>query len=125
MTWNGETAIRARDTRFPCGLISLYATGPVRVRYADKPEMIAAHSAPLTVHVDGTQFHAAADSLSILQQVEGALAYLETLAMRAETAAYQRMRLALTGIRRDMHNRMHQLGQFHEHAAGGEQSGRA
>jgi hypothetical protein len=58
---------------------------------------------------------AAADALTILEQIEGALAYLDTVGTRAETAAYKRMRLVLESAHRSLHNRMHQAGHYHEH----------
>ena len=88
----------------------------VRGRPPGQSEMIAAHSAPVMVHVEGTEFLAAADGLSILARIEGALAYVETLATRAQTEAYRRLRLRLTAIHRTLHNRMHQSGQYHQHA---------
>jgi hypothetical protein len=87
----------------------------VRGNYADKPEIIAAHSSPVMVTVGGGPIFAAADAVTILEQIEGALAYLDTVGTRAEDAAYKRMRLVLTSAHREMHNRMHQQGQFHAH----------
>jgi len=87
----------------------------VRGHYADRPEMIAAHSSPVMVKVAGTEFFAAADALTILHQIEGALAYLDTIGTRAEDAAYQRMRLTLTAAFRSLHNRMHRAGIMHDH----------
>ncbi|MHB9109140.1 MAG: CehA/McbA family metallohydrolase [Armatimonadota bacterium] len=88
----------------------------VRGKYPDRNhDMIAAHTSPVMVEVEGSPFYAAADALSILQQIEGALAYLDTVATRAEAQAYQRMRLLLTSVHRTLHNRMHQQGHFHEH----------
>ena len=58
---------------------------------------------------------AAADAVTILEQIEGALAYLDTVGTRAEDVAYKRMRLVLTSAHRSLHNRMHQLGHFHAH----------
>ena len=58
---------------------------------------------------------AAADAVTILEQIEGALAYLDTLGTRAEETAYKRMRLVLTSAHRSLHNRMHQLGYLHGH----------
>lgn len=87
----------------------------VRGHYSDKPEIVAAHSSPVMVEVKGSQFFAAADALTILEQVEGALVYLDVLGTRAEAAAYKRMRLVLTGAYRDLHNRLHQNGHLHEH----------
>ncbi len=43
--------------------------------YHDKPEIIAAHSSPVMVDVASSAFHSAADALTILEQIEGALAY--------------------------------------------------
>jgi hypothetical protein len=87
----------------------------VRGHYGDKPEVIAAHSSPVIVEVDGTEFFAAADAMTILEQIEGALAYFDTLATRADTEAYRRMRLVLTAAHRSVHNRLHQQGIMHGH----------
>jgi hypothetical protein len=87
----------------------------VRGHYADKPEIIAAHSTPVMVQVAGSPLLAAADAVTILEQIEGALAYLDTVGTRAEDLAYKRMRLVLESAHRRLHNRMHQEGHFHEH----------
>jgi len=88
----------------------------VRGQHKGRPEMIAAHSSPVRFEVAGSPFAAAADALTILEQIEGALAYLDTVGTRAETAAYKRMRMVLTAAHRSVHNRMHQMGQFHQHS---------
>jgi hypothetical protein len=87
----------------------------VRGHYADKPEIIAAHSSPVMVAVAGSPMLAAADALTILEQIEGALAYLDTVGTRAQDAAYKRMRLVLTSAHRSLHNRMHERGFYHDH----------
>jgi hypothetical protein len=87
----------------------------MRGHYPDKPEIIAAHSSPVMVELDGLPFFSAADSLTILEQIEGVLVYLDTIGTRAETAVYQRMRMVLTAAHRSLHNRLHQHGVFHEH----------
>ncbi len=89
----------------------------VRGHYTDKPEIIAAHSSAVMVEVAGSPFYAAADAVTILEQIEGAMAYLDTVGTRAETQAYRRMRLVLEGAHRRLHNRMHAQGHFHEHTA--------
>ncbi|MCP4006430.1 MAG: CehA/McbA family metallohydrolase [bacterium] len=89
----------------------------VRGKYADKPEMIAAHSSPVMVHVEGTRVFSKVDAITILDQIEGALAYLDTVGTRAEAAASKRMRLVLTSAHRKLHNEMHQKGHDHVHAA--------
>jgi len=90
------------------------ALGTTR-HYADKPEIIAAHSSPVMVMVEGSPMLAAADALTILEQIEGTLAYLDTVGTRAEDAAYRRMRLVVTSAHRALHNRMHEQGTYHGH----------
>ncbi|MFH1927667.1 MAG: hypothetical protein ABIK79_05770 [Chloroflexota bacterium] len=87
----------------------------VRGHCADKPEIIAAHSSPVMITVDGSRMLAAADAVTILEQIEGTLAYLDTVGTRAEDVAYKRMRLVLTSAHRTLHIQMHQLGYYHGH----------
>ena len=88
----------------------------VRGHYKDKPEIIAAHSSPVMVRVKNSRFLAAADAVTILEQIEGALAFLDSVGTRAETKEYKRMRLVLTAAHRQLHNRLHQAGHYHEHS---------
>jgi hypothetical protein len=90
----------------------------VRGHYPDKPEIIAAHSSPVAVELEGTTLLAAADALTILEQIQGSLAYLDATGTRAETAAYKRMRMVLVAAGRSLHNRLHRKGQYHDSAAG-------
>lgn len=87
----------------------------VRGHYPDKPEIVAAHSSPIMVSIEGSPLLVKADATSILEQIEGALAYLDTVGTRAEISAYRRMRLVLTSAHRSLHNRMHRLGYYHAH----------
>jgi hypothetical protein len=87
----------------------------VRGHYTDKPEIVAAHSSPVMIMLEGSPILPAADALTILEQIEGALAYLDTVGTRAEDEAYKRMRLVLESAHRSLHNRMHELGYFHGH----------
>ncbi len=89
----------------------------VRGHYSDKPEIIVAHTSPVMVSVEGSPFFSAADAVTILDQIEGALAYLDTVGTRAEDRVYKRMRLRLTSAYRELHNRLHQAGQYHRHTA--------
>jgi hypothetical protein len=87
----------------------------VRGGYEDIPEFIAAHSTPVFVEVEGSPLFAAADAVTILEQIEGALAFLDTVGTRAEDKAYRRMRLVIESAHRALHNRMHRQGLFHGH----------
>gem|GEM_PF-6197377 len=94
---------------------SLWVALLVRGHYDDRPEIVAAHSSPVMVEVEGSPFFAAADAVTILDQIEGALAYLDTTGTRADDTAYKRMRLILMSAHRELHNRLHARGQYHEH----------
>jgi hypothetical protein len=89
----------------------------VRGHYPDKPEIITAHSSPVMVDVAESPLLVGIDGITILEQIEGALAYLDTVGTRAEDVAYKRMRLVLTAAHRTLHNRLHQHGIFHAHTA--------
>jgi hypothetical protein len=86
----------------------------VRGHYPDKPEIVAAHSSPVMVTVDDTAMMQPYDAVTILEQIEGAISYLDKVGTRAEDNTYRRMRLALTSAHRRLHNRMHQANIFHE-----------
>jgi hypothetical protein len=92
----------------------------VRGHYPDQPEIIAAHSTPVMIDVEGFPLMAAADAVTILDQIEGATVYLDTVGTRADDRSYKRMRLTLESARRALHNRLHQRGYYHEHTLGKE-----
>ena len=90
----------------------------VRAKYADKPEMIAGHSSPVMVEVDGSALFAAAAALTILEQIEGSMAYIDTIGTRASAKRYKEMRMTLESAYRRLHNRMHAMGYNHRHGQG-------
>jgi hypothetical protein len=55
------------------------------------------------------------DALSILEQIEGATAYVRSLGVKAEEKTYKKLMMTLTAAHRSLHNIMHQNGLFHEH----------
>ena len=89
----------------------------VRGKHPDRPEIIAAHASPVMVQVDSSPFFAAADAVTILEQIEGAIAYLDTVGTRSDEKARKRMRLILTSAHRKLHNEMHQQARDHTHTA--------
>jgi len=95
---------------------SSWAALLIRGKYQDKPEIITAHSSPVMIEVKGSVFSAAADAITILEQIEGAMAYLDTVSTKAEVKRYKEMRMVLESAHRSLHNRMHQMGQFHDHS---------
>lgn len=88
----------------------------VRGGYADKNEIIIAHSSPVMVEVEDSQIFAEADAITILEQIEGTIAFIDTIATRAESKTYKAMKMTLTSAHRALHNRMHQNGIYHNHS---------
>lgn len=88
----------------------------VRGGYADRGEVITAHSSPVMVEIEGSPILAEADALTILEQIEGAIAFIDTIATRAEAKAYKAVKMTLTSAHRALHNRMHQMGFYHNHS---------
>jgi hypothetical protein len=67
------------------------------------------------ININDKQMLSKLDALTILEQIEGAMAYLETIGTRADEKAYKRMHLVLESSHRALHNRMHALGYDHIH----------
>jgi hypothetical protein len=67
------------------------------------------------INIKGSHMLAAADAITILEQIEGTLAYLDTIGTKADEKTYKRMRLLLESNHRKLHNQMHQLGHYHGH----------
>ncbi len=78
--------------------------------------VIAAHSSAVMVRIGDTAILNKADAVSVLAQIEGAIAYLDTVATRPQYERMQQMRLKLTSAHRTLHNRMHKSGLFHTHS---------
>ncbi len=74
----------------------------VRGHYPDKREIITAHSSPVMIHLEGSGMLAAADALTILEQIEGSMAYLDTIGTRADEKTYKRLRLLLESSHRSV-----------------------
>ena len=87
----------------------------IRGKYPDMPEIIAAHTSPVMIRLNNSPMLVTEDALTILDQVEGAMAYLDTIGTRAEDKIYKRMRMVLTSAHRTLHNRMHEMGYYHQH----------
>lgn len=87
----------------------------VRGSFAEYTEQVAAHSSTVMVDVAGSPHFNDQDALSILAQIEGARAYVDTLAPRPDEKRFKAMRLVLEQAYNRMHQRLHAHGVFHEH----------
>jgi hypothetical protein len=55
------------------------------------------------------------DALAVLEQIEGALAYVDTLAPRPEERRLKQLRATLETAHNRLHQRLHAQGVFHRH----------
>ena len=81
----------------------------------DHPQDIAAHTSAVQVRVGGARPFSAHDAGLILDQIEGALAYVDTIAPRPDAQRYRRLRATLEGAWNRLHQTMHHHGVFHQH----------
>lgn len=109
--WQGKGNWRVKVTK------SSWIAILVRGNYPDKPEIIAAHSSPVMIKLKDVPIMVEADALTILEQVEGAMAYLDTIGTKADDKIFKRMKMVLTSAHRSLHNRMHEMGYFHNHTS--------
>lgn len=89
----------------------------VRGSYSGRGGDIAAHSSAVQVLVGGQPIFVEADGLSVLEQIEGSLAYVDTLAPRPEAQRYKRLRSTLESAYNRLHQQLHRHGVFHRHEA--------
>ena len=87
----------------------------VRGSYYGRPGDIAAHTSAVQVIVGEQPIFVQAEAMAVLDQIEGALAYVDTLAPRAEAQQLRRVRARLESAHNRLHQRMHALGMFHRH----------
>jgi hypothetical protein len=87
----------------------------VRGQNKGSKEIIAAHSSTVMIHVAEKPIFSKLDALTMLDQIEGSLAYLDTVGTRADDKRYKQMRMTLTSAHRMLHNKMHAAGVDHDH----------
>ncbi len=67
------------------------------------------------MHVDGSGLFAETDAMTVLDQIQGALAYVDTIAPRAEARRFRELRATLETAYNRLHQRMHAAGIYHRH----------
>ena len=91
--------------------IALRVRGSLRGRAGD----IAAHTSAVQVLVGDQPIFSQPDALSVLEQIEGSLAYIDTLAPRPEAQRFKLLRASLEAAHNRLHTRLHQQGMMHRH----------
>ena len=87
----------------------------MRGSHAGQAGEIAAHSSCVQVRVDGRRPFKQADALAVLEQIEGAIAFIDTLAPRPEAQRYKKIRATVEAAHNRLHQLMHRQGIYHEH----------
>jgi hypothetical protein len=87
----------------------------VRGSYYGREGDIAAHTSSVQIVVDEKPLFVECDAMAVLEQIEGAIAYVDTLAPRPEARRYKQLRATLEGAHNRLHQRLHQQGIFHQH----------
>ena len=108
MTARGSTDIKVDASTW----IAVRIRGSYHGRDAD----IAAHTSTVHVSCGKQPIYAPKDAMDILKQIEGAIAFVDTIAPRPEADAYRKLRLTLESAWNTLHQRMHQQGNYHEHS---------
>ena len=89
----------------------------VRVRgsYHGREGDIAAHTSAVQVLVDGRPIFNQPDAFRVLEQIEGALAYVDTLATRPQARRFRQLRATLEAAHNKLHQQLHRQGVYHAH----------
>jgi hypothetical protein len=87
----------------------------VRGSYHGQPDDIAAHTSAVQVIVDGAPPFSQPDAAAVLDQIQGAIAYVDTLAPRAEARRHRELRATLESAYNRLHARMHRADVYHTH----------
>ena len=108
LSLSGRAAVRLHDSSW----LALRVRGSYR---SERPLDIAAHTSAVQVRVGGARPFSAHDAGLILDQIEGALAYVDTIAPRPDADRYRQLRATLEGAWNRLHHTMHRHGVFHQH----------
>ena len=87
----------------------------VRGSHAGRQGEIAAHSSCVQARVDGARPFKRADAIAVLEQIEGAIAFVDTLAPRPEAQQFKKIRATIEAAHNRLHQLMHRQGIYHEH----------
>ena len=109
LTASGNATLPITDSTW----IALRVRGSYRGRHGE----IAAHSSAVQVLVGDRPLCAAPDALAVLEQIEGAIAYVDTLAPRSEARRFKQLRATLEAAHNRLHQRLHQQGIYHRHTS--------
>jgi len=82
----------------------------------DQNEIVAAHTSAVMIRCEGKPVYARADAMAILEQIEGATAFVKTIAPRKDERQYAEILSRLHAAHRKLHNMMHENRVYHDHS---------
>ncbi|MHB9433772.1 MULTISPECIES: CehA/McbA family metallohydrolase [unclassified Mesorhizobium] len=107
LSCEGQTSVQVSESCW----VAIRLRGSVAGRDAD----ISAHTSSIFVEIGGKPIFATADAVAILAQIEGSIAYIDTLAPKADETRHARLRATLELAHHRLHHKIHHLGVRHEH----------
>jgi hypothetical protein len=107
LTATGTTTVKINQSTW----IALRVRGSYRGEHGE----IAAHSSAVQTLVANQPLFSLKDATAVLEQIEGAMAYVDTLAPRPDALRFKQLRATLEGAHNRLHQRLHQSGLFHRH----------
>jgi hypothetical protein len=87
----------------------------VRASNHGRPDDVAAHTSAVLVDVDGSEHFSETDATAVLEQIQGAIAYVDTIAPRPEARRFNQLRATIETAYQRLHQRMHAAGVYHRH----------
>lgn len=119
---NGDVVHEARSEDLTCkGYVEIQTNTScwfaVRVRgsSAGRAVDIAAHTSAVFARVGDDPIFAPADAAAVLSQIEGTIAYVDTLAPRSDEAHHSKLRATLEFAHHRLHQKLHKMGASHSH----------
>jgi hypothetical protein len=88
----------------------------VRGSWTGRAGDIAAHTSAAQITVGDQSVFAPQDAVAVLQQIEGAMAFVDTLAARPSADRLTAIRMTLDRAHRELHGRLHGAGVAHSHS---------
>jgi hypothetical protein len=104
---NGSASIPVTESTW----IALRVRGSLRAREGD----IAAHTSAVQVVTGDKPIFSHPDALAVLEQIEGSLAFVDTIAPRPDAQRYKLLRTSLEAAHAKLHNRLHAQSLMHRH----------
>jgi hypothetical protein len=88
----------------------------VRGSYRGDRADVAAHTSAVQVTIAGASPYSPTDADLVLDQIQGTMAYVDTLATPKDLRRHRRIRAGLERAYNRLHHQQHRAGIMHDHA---------